>query len=117
MKEKALPELNVIFAKVGLAESELDDWRMMAAKIRIPFDKSTGLFEQHDGFFDLPHIDVKAIRHTQFPTYHHWSYDRIFRYDMIKQPEVLLFLFFFSQEYSLETKRVNYEYYEPRCVH
>jgi maltose phosphorylase len=117
MKEKALPELNAAILKVGLAQSELDDWRKMAEKMRIPYDEKTGLYEQHDDFFDLPHIDVKAIPHTQFPIYHHWSYDRIFRYDMIKQPEVLLFLFFFSQEYSLETKRVNYEYYEPRCVH
>ena len=117
MKEKAVPELNIVFTKVGLAQSELDNWRKMAVKMRIPYDEKTGLYEQHDDFFDLPHIDVKAIPHTQFPIYHHWSYDRIFRYDMIKQPEVLLFQFFFSQEYSLETKRKNYEYYEPRCVH
>ena len=117
MKEMALPELNALFAKIGLAESELDDWRKMAEKMRIPYDEKTGLYEQHDDFFDLPHIDVKAIPHTQFPIYQYWSYDRIFRYDMIKQPEVLLFLFFYSQEYSMETKRVNYEYYEPRCVH
>lgn len=117
MKEKALPELNAVFAKVGLDQSELDDWREKAAKMRIPLDKETGIFEQHDGFFNLPHIDVKAIPHTQFPIYLHWAYDRIFRYDMINQPDVLLFLLFFSQEYSLETKRVNYEYYEPRCIH
>lgn len=117
MKEKAPHKLNDIFKKVGIIQSELDDWRIMAEKMRIPFDKNTGIYEQHDGYFDLPHIDVKAIPHTQFPIYHYWSYDRIFRYDMIKQPEVLLFLLFYSQEYSLETKRVNYEYYEPRCVH
>lgn len=117
MREKALPELNALFTRIGITQSELDEWRNMAAKMRIPYDEKTGIFEQHDDFFDLPHIDVKAIPHTQFPIYHTWSYDRIFRYDMIKQPEVLLFLFFFSQDYSLETKRINYEYYEPRCVH
>ena len=117
MKEKALPELDAVFAKVGLAQSELDDWRQMTAKIRIPLDKKTGIYKQNDGFFDLPHIDVKAIPDNQFPIDRHWAYDRIFRYDMIRQPDVLLFLFFFSQEYSLETKRVNYEYYEPRCSH
>jgi len=36
---------------------------------------------------------------------------------MIKQPDSLLPLFFFSREFSLETKRVNYEYYEPLCCH
>ncbi|MGA2975090.1 MAG: glycosyl hydrolase family 65 protein [Spirochaetia bacterium] len=117
MKRNASSQLQAVFAKVGLARSELDDWRKMAKEMRIPYDKKTGRYEQHDGFFDLPHIDVRAIPPTQFPLYHHWAYDRIFRYDMIKQPDVLLLLFFFSQEYSLETKRANYEYYEPRCSH
>jgi len=36
---------------------------------------------------------------------------------MIKQPDVLLLHFFFSHDYTLENKRVNYEYYEPRCIH
>jgi len=117
MREMAYDALNAVFAKVGLAPSEPDDWRRMAEKMRIPYDEKSGLYEQHDGFFDLPHIDVREIPYTQFPIYHHWAYDRIFRYDMIKQPDVLLLLFFFSQEYSLETKRVNYEYYEPRCSH
>lgn len=115
MKEKALPELEAVIAKIGLAQSEVDDWRQMAAKIRINLDKKTGIYKQHDGFFDLPHIDVKTIPQDQFPVEQHWAYDRIFRYDMVRQPDVLLFLLFFSEEYSLETKRVNYEYYVPRC--
>jgi len=117
MRETAPEKLQEVFHKVGLKEEEIDDWKLKAEKIRINFDKETGLFEQHDGYFDLPHIDVKAIPATEFPLYKHWAYDRIFRTDMIKQPDVLLLMFFFSQEYSLEMKRVNYEYYEPRCSH
>jgi maltose phosphorylase len=52
-----------------------------------------------------------------FPLYHHWSYDRIYRNDMIKQPDVLMFMFLYNQSFSLEEKRANYEYYEPRCIH
>jgi len=36
-----------------------------------------GIYEQHEGFFDLPHIDVDAIPVEDFPLYHNWSYDRI----------------------------------------
>lgn len=103
--------------KVGLKDSELADWRRMARKMRIPQDKKTGIFEQHDGYFDLPHIDCKAIPPTQFPLYGKWAYVRIFRYDMIKQPDFLLLPFFFSRDYSLASKRANYRYYEERCVH
>jgi len=36
---------------------------------------------------------------------------------MIKQPDVLMFMLLYNQSFSLEEKRANYEYYEPRCIH
>jgi maltose phosphorylase len=83
----------------------------------IPHDGRTELYEQHEGYYGLPHIDVDRIPVSDFPLYHHWSYDRIYRTDMIKQPDVLMFMFLHSQEFSLAAKRANYEYYEPRCIH
>lgn len=106
-----------LFDALGCAPGELEKWREMADKMIIPYDPRTKLFEQHEGFFDLPHVDVDAIPVTDFPLYHHWSYDRIYRNDMIKQPDVLMFMFLYNQSFSLEEKRVNYEYYEPRCIH
>jgi maltose phosphorylase len=100
-----------------VTRAELDGWRRMAAEMFIPYDAETGLFEQHEGFFNLPHIDVDAIPVEDFPLYHHWSYDRIYRNDMIKQPDVLMFMFLYNQSFSLDEKRANYDYYEPRCIH
>ena len=31
----------------------------MAAKMRIPKDERTGVYEQHAGYFDLPHVDLQ----------------------------------------------------------
>ncbi len=104
-------------ASVGVTTSELAEWKRMAEEMLIPYDLSTGLFEQHLGFFDLPHIDVDAIPVEEFPLYSHWAYDRIYRNDMIKQPDVLMFMFLYNQSFSAAEKRANYEYYEPRCIH
>jgi maltose phosphorylase len=98
-------------------DQELDEWRRMAENMFIPYDLETGLYEQHEGFFNLPHIDVEAIPVEEFPLYHHWSYDRIYRNDMIKQPDVLMFMFLYNQSFTLDEKRANYDYYEPRCIH
>jgi maltose phosphorylase len=103
--------------KLGCSVAELETWRNMAEKMFIPYDEKTGLYEQHEGFFNLPHIDIDAIPVEDFPLYHHWSYDRIYRNDMIKQPDVLMFMFLYNQSFSLEEKRANYDYYEPRCIH
>lgn len=75
------------------------------------------MFEQHDGYFDLPHIDLKSVPVTDFPLYAHWSYDRIYRNDLIKQPDVLMFLFLYNQDFSFDVKKINYEFYEPRCIY
>src|SRR6185295_3892035 len=102
---------------LGCSRDELGKWRHIASEMFIPYDMETGLYEQHEGFFDLPHIDVDSIPVEDFPLYHHWSYDRIYRNDMIKQPDVLMFILLYNQSFSLEEKRANYDYYEPRCIH
>ena len=109
--------LETLAKRLNLSEKEINEWRVMSNKMRIPLEQSTGIYEQHDGYFDLPHVDIDKIPVEDFPLYNHWSYDRIYRNDMIKQPDVLMFMFLYSTEFSLESKRVNYEYYEPRCIH
>ncbi|MEI8195299.1 MAG: glycosyl hydrolase family 65 protein [Phycisphaerae bacterium] len=117
MQIHAPAQLKKLLAKVGVKPQDLKDWAKMAKKMHIPQDKKTGLYEQHDGYFNYPHTDVSKIPPEDLPLYHHWSYFRIFRTDMIKQPDVLLLHFFFSHEYSPKNKKVNYDYYEERCSH
>lgn len=103
--------------KVGLKDSEVKEWGKMAQLMYIPYDAERKLYEQHDGFFDLPHIDVDAIPVEDFPLYAHWSYDHIYRNDMIKQPDVLMLMLLFNSSFTEEELKNNYEYYEPRCIH
>ncbi|MBO5146307.1 MAG: family 65 glycosyl hydrolase [Lachnospiraceae bacterium] len=103
--------------KLSIDESEIADWHTKAEHMLIPRDDEHKLYEQHDGFFKLPHVDVDKIPVEEFPLYHHWSYDRIYRNDMIKQPDVLMFMLMFNHMFSEEELKVNYEYYEPRCIH
>jgi maltose phosphorylase len=106
-----------LFEQLDCSDGELASWREMADAMFIPYDPETQLYEQHEGFFDLPHIDIDKIPVEDFPLYSHWSYDRMYRNDMIKQPDVLMFMFLYNRSFSLEEKRANYEYYEPRCIH
>lgn len=105
------------FKKTGFSEEKISEMKEAMEKMLILYDPKTHLYEQHQGFYDLPHIDVDKIPVSDFPLYSHWSYDRIYRNDMIKQPDVLMFLFLYNQDFSYEDKKANYEYYEPRCIH
>ncbi|MCR4650328.1 MAG: family 65 glycosyl hydrolase [Lachnospiraceae bacterium] len=117
VREEAPEVYKRVVDKTGLKEEELIDWQEKSEAMYIPFDEATGLYEQHEGFFRLPHIDVDEIPTADFPLYHHWSYDRIYRNDMIKQPDVLMFLLLFNSSFTEDIIRRNYEYYEPLCIH
>lgn len=103
--------------KLGFSVDELADWREKAEHMVILQDQDSLIFEQHEGFFKLPHVDVDQIPVEEFPLYHHWTYDRIYRNDMIKQPDVLMLMLLFNRSFTEEELRANYEYYEPKCIH
>ena len=109
-------EFDALRARTGLGDSEVDGWRQVARNMYLPQD-GTGLIEQHDGFFDLPHTDIAAVPPSEFPLYDHWSYDRIYRTDMIKQPDVLMMLYLYNSSFSREVKEINYRYYQPKTIH
>jgi maltose phosphorylase len=116
--EAEAPELRKeVVAKVELRPEEPKEWKRMAEKMRILKDEESGIYEQHDGYFDLPHVDVKSIPMSQIPIYKNWAYIRIFRYDMLKQPDFLNLPYFFSRDFTMEEKRKNYEFYEARTSH
>lgn len=117
IKETDKAAFDAVAAKLGLQDKELEQWKDMAEKMFIPYDEESMIFEQHEGFFKLPHVDVDAIPITDFPLYNNWTYDRIYRNDMIKQPDVLMLMLLFNSKFSPEQLRANYDYYEPRCIH
>jgi maltose phosphorylase len=117
MRREAPELLRQAAAKTGLRPDEPKQWKKMAAKMRIPKDPRTGVYEQHDGYFDLPHVDLRRFPPDQIPLYKHWAYIKIFRHDIVKQPDVLNLMYFFSEEYTRREKRANYDFYEARTIH
>lgn len=116
--KKAEPKAyQTVAEKTEYQEEEGVSWERMASLMYIPYDEERMLYEQHEGFFNLPHIDVDKIPVTDFPLYSHWSYDHIYRNDMIKQPDVLMLMLLFNGSFTQEELKRNYEYYEPRCIH
>ena len=117
LKDHDEDQFHHIISRMGISADETETWRKMADLMFIPYDEETKLYEQHDGYFKLPHVDIHSIPVEDFPLYHHWTYDRIYRNDMIKQPDVLMLMLMFNTRFSEEEIQKNYEFYEPRCIH
>lgn len=117
IEENSKEDYEALVSRLGIKTEEVTFWKKIADRMYIPYDPETKLFEQSDGFFKMPHIDVDSIPVEDFPLYHNWTYDRIYRNDMIKQPDVLMMMFLLNSSFTTEELLHNYEYYEPRCIH
>lgn len=100
-----------------LKDSETEKWREIIDKMYYPVDEDRGLFLQQDGFLDKELKPADDLDPEERPINQHWSWDRILRSCYIKQADVLQGLFFLGDRYDLETKRKNFDFYEPMTVH
>ncbi|AOM77920.1 glycoside hydrolase family 65 protein [Pedobacter steynii] len=111
-------EYKRIILKTNLQDvKEFKDWKRVADEMYYPYDEKTGVFLQQDGFLDKEQTLVKDLSAEDRPLNQKWSWDRILRSCFIKQADVLQGMYFFEEEYDLETLRKNFNFYESRTVH
>ncbi|WP_151735404.1 glycoside hydrolase family 65 protein ['Paenibacillus yunnanensis' Narsing Rao et al. 2020] len=103
--------------KLELQDSETAKWQEIIAKMYYPADEDLGVFLQQDGFLDKELIPVKEVSPENLPLNQNWSWDRILRSCYIKQADVLQGLYFLGDRYDLDTKKRNFDFYEPLTVH
>ncbi|WP_316746210.1 glycoside hydrolase family 65 protein [Pedobacter gandavensis] len=107
-----------IVEKTNLQElTEFKDWNSVAGQMYYPYHEGEDVFLQQDGYMDKAQILVKDLPADQRPLNQKWSWDRILRSCYIKQADVLQGMYFFEEEYDLETLRRNFNFYESRTVH
>lgn len=108
----------LIVEKTGLREAkEFADWKAVSENIYLPYDEERGVFLQQDGFLDKEQILVSDLPASERPLNQKWSWDRILRSVFIKQADVLQGMYFFEDNYDLESLRRNFDFYESRTVH
>lgn len=106
-----------ICKKTQLNEQEFADWAEVVQHMYFPEDKKRGIFLQQDGYLDKEQILVSDLPKSERPINQKWSWDRILRSCFIKQADVLQGLYFFEDQYDIDTIRRNFDFYEPRTVH
>ncbi|KKO52316.1 glycoside hydrolase family 65 protein [Paenibacillus sp. DMB20] len=106
-----------LVGKLKLQDEETAKWQDIINKMYYPEDPERGIFLQQDGFLDKELVAVKDLDPSHLPLNQNWSWDRILRSVYIKQADVLQGLFFLGDRYDLETKKRNFDFYEPFTVH
>ncbi|GAB6992175.1 glycoside hydrolase family 65 protein [Paenibacillus pini] len=103
--------------KLQLKEEETEKWSEIITKMYYPYDGEKDIYLQQDGFLDKDLTPVRDLDPKHTPLNQNWSWDRILRSAYIKQADVLQGLFFLGDRYDLDTKKRNFDFYEPLTVH
>jgi len=100
-------------SRLEIGDDEVEEWRACAAGMSIPFDEGLGIHPQDDFFLDREVWDLSRTPTTLFPLLLHYHPLVIYRFQVLKQADVVLAMFLQGDRFTLEQKRANVEYYDP----
>ncbi len=99
--------------RLGFEEAETEEWRRCAAGMTIPFDTALGIHPQDDHFLDREVWDLSRTPAELRPLLLHYHPLVIYRFQVLKQADVVLALFLQGDRFTLEQKKADFEYYDP----
>jgi kojibiose phosphorylase len=107
-----------IVSKIGLTDEELGKWQHVADHLYVPIHSENGLLEQHEGYFQLKDYVITEYDENLMPKWPDGvDITKLNDYTVIKQADVIMLLHLLGEDFSLETKKRNFEYYEKRTMH
>lgn len=117
MKENAPEEYDRLARKLRLEEHEIEDWRRAADEMYIPYEEKTGIYPQDDSFLRKAPWDFANTPKENYPLLLHYHPLVIYRHQVCKQADLVLALFLLGEHFTLEEKKINYDFYEPLTTH
>jgi kojibiose phosphorylase len=104
--------------KLQLTSKQRSRWQDIVNNLWIPYDQSTSLIEQFEGFFNLEDINLAEFEPRTRSMQAILGIDAANKRQVLKQPDVLMLLYLMreSQEfpYNEEVLKKNWDYYAPR---
>ncbi|UAA38336.1 glycoside hydrolase family 65 protein [Paraneptunicella aestuarii] len=110
-------EYSALKARLNLDDGEVEEWRKMADKMYLPFDQQRNLHPQDDSFLDKEVWDVANHPAEKSPLLLHYHPLVIYRFQVLKQADVILAMLLGDNDFTQEQKRGNLAYYEPLTTH
>ncbi|WP_251151843.1 glycosyl hydrolase family 65 protein [Cellulosimicrobium sp. Marseille-Q4280] len=99
--------------RLGLGMTEPAEWVRAADHMSIPYAESIGIHPQDSHFLEREIWDLAHTPADKRPLLLHYHPLVIYRYQVLKQADVVLALFLQGQHFTAEEKLADFEYYDP----
>ena len=105
-----------LVSSLGLPDGWEGAFIALAEKLE-PRPRDDGVFEQHDGYFDLEEVDLSRFQPRLAPLHAIFGEKRLERSQITKQADVVMGLVLLDALQTLELVEANLDYYGPRTDH
>ena len=99
--------------RTGVSDEEVAEWHRAAEATYLPYDETLGIHPQDESFLDRERWDFAGTPPDHYPLLLHYHPLVIYRFQVLKQADVVLAMHLRGQHFSREQKRRNFEYYDP----
>lgn len=103
---------DALVERLGITPEEVTSWHAAAKAMCLPFDEDLGIHPQDAHFLEREVWDLEATPADQKPLLLHFHPLVIYRFQVLKQADVVLAMLLADDEFTAEQKRANFEYYD-----
>ncbi|MBA8815515.1 alpha,alpha-trehalose phosphorylase [Microbacterium halimionae] len=103
----------LLVSRVGLDADEAEMWDKAAEAMHIPFSEALGIHPQDHVFLEREVWDLENTPVDQRPLLLNFHPLVIYRYQVLKQADVVLALFLQGNHFTSEEKLADFQYYDP----
>ena len=97
----------------SVTTAEIEEWRRAAEAMHIPYDEDLGINPQDANFLEKARWDFENTPRDKYPLLLNFHPLVIYRFQVIKQADIVLAMFMLGDEFDPDLKRRNFEYYDP----
>ena len=99
--------------RLDLHPEEVEEWAQAAEMMTIPYDETTGVHPQDSHFLEREVWDLANTPADRRPLLLYYHPLVIYRFQVVKQADVVLALFLQGDHFTLEEKKTDFDYYDP----
>jgi alpha,alpha-trehalose phosphorylase len=113
MRHERVDDHRRLVHATGLDDDEPERWRSAAAAMYVPHDEARGILPQDANFLEKEVWDFDSTPAEHYPLLLHYHPLVIYRHQVLKQADVVLALVLLGDEFPVDAKRRNFDYYDP----
>jgi alpha,alpha-trehalose phosphorylase len=99
--------------RTSLEPAEITAWHRAADAMFVPYDEALGIHPQDVNFLERERWDFENTPPENFPLLLHYHPLVIYRFQVLKQADVVLAMYMRGAHFTREEKRRDFDYYDP----